>query len=361
MYRSITTAARRGDPTRPTAVPPPSTSLSKPKPAEKPTPPGTDAVALAELRNAAFTYDLLRSRNDPAQFWEMLRLARSRRAFEADLSPTPQAEESLRQELEAIRRNHAAMVSNLRRYLKPISGLPEPAERLEMALAFLLASAREHQAVAKWLAEPGKHEAKAAEKLRSLATITDPYREALRPWTLSVSLPAQEEPPLAQAEFSAPEASPGLDPQLVDALRRALQCREIFSGLYLESELWETFFLALHEPDRTQASLDVLHRDAESELLEELQVDAEALFEKVTEMRSLFAGWVASVREAAAGTRPADAAAFDVALGLAMSEPSAQERVSSWLEDPARHGKEAAATLGPWWGRVDGYLKAASA
>src|SRR5215470_7307659 len=98
MYR-ITTASRRGDPTRPTTVHPPSpSSVNKPKPAEKATPPGTDAVALAELRNAAFTYDLLRARNDPAQFWEMLRLARSRRAFEADLSPTPQAEESLRQE-----------------------------------------------------------------------------------------------------------------------------------------------------------------------------------------------------------------------------------------------------------------------
>src|SRR5256885_824556 len=54
-------------------------------------------------------------------------------------------------------------------------------DRFEMALAFLLASSREHQAVARWLAEPGRHEAKAAEKIRSLATITDPYREALLP------------------------------------------------------------------------------------------------------------------------------------------------------------------------------------
>src|SRR5262245_4322392 len=147
MYRSITTASRRGDPTRPTTVPPPSTSMAPPKAPDKPTPPGTDAVALAELRNAAFTYDLLRDRNDPAQFWEMLRLARSRRAFEADMSPTPQMEESLRQELDAIRRNHTEMVVKLRRYLKPIPGLPEGADRFEMALAFLMASSREHQAV----------------------------------------------------------------------------------------------------------------------------------------------------------------------------------------------------------------------
>jgi hypothetical protein len=342
---------------------------------EKPTPPGTDAAALTELRNAAATYDYLRGKDDPAQFWEMLRLARSRRALDGsaglEAAPSPAAEESVRQELDSIRRNYSTMVGNLRRYLKPISGLPEPAERFEMALAFLLASSREHQAVAKWLAEPGKHEAKAAEKLRSLANITDPYREALKPWTLKVGAIAVEEPALPEVVFSEvaePEPPPApkaaaLDPNLLEGLRRAVQCREIFSGLYLEAELWEAMVLATGEPDRTRAALDVLAQDAESELLEELQVDAEALFEKVTQVRSKYSAWVAALREAFS-RKPetqGDPGAFEVALGLAMSAPSTRSQVCLWLDDPSRHQKESADLLQQWWGQAAGYLKAAGA
>src|SRR5207248_10715385 len=183
--------------------------------------------------------DILRGKNDPVEFWETLRLARNRRALDAsagDAAPSPAAEGSLRQELDSIRRNQADMVRDLRRFLKPISGLPEAGDRFEMALAFLLASSREHQAVARWLAEPGRHEAKAAEKIRSLATITDPYREALLPWQLQAPVAAAEPAPLDEVQFSDPvpaetppaPAAAALDPAVLDGLRRAIQCREIF-------------------------------------------------------------------------------------------------------------------------------------
>src|SRR5438046_372424 len=149
MDRPITMSRPGRELPRPTTV-----SARAPSPAPKPSPPGTDALALAELRNAAHTYDFLRGKNDPVEFWETLRLARNRRALDAsagDAAPSPAAEGSLRQELDSIRRNQADMVRDLRRFLNPISGLPEAGDRFEMALAFLLASSREHQAVARWL------------------------------------------------------------------------------------------------------------------------------------------------------------------------------------------------------------------
>ena len=369
MNRPITMSSRS---LRATTVPGTSPKPAPPRPTVvvKPSPPGTDALALTELRNAAFTYDYLRAKNDPVQFWEMLRLARSRRAFDAEAgaasAPTPAMEASLGEELASIRRNYGPMVDNLRRYLKPIPGLPEPADRLEMALAFLLASVREHQAVAKWLAEPGKHEAKAAEKLRSLASITDPYREALRPWTLQVPEPAPaEEPDLPQAEFTMAEpeaAAPELDPTLIQGLQLAVQCREIFAGLYLDAELWETLVLTLVEPERMRMALDVLRQDAESELLEELQIDAEALFEKVGRVRSTYADWVGALRASLPEKRASheDARTFDVVLGLAMAAPATRSRVDSWLDDPAGHGRESAELLEPWWSQAADYLRAAA-
>jgi hypothetical protein len=332
-----------------------------PSPAPKPSPPGTDEAALCELRQAAFTYDYLRQKKDPVQFWETLRLARSRRAFDASTALSPALEESVRHELELIRRQHSAMVESLRRFLGPVSDLPEPQDRFEMALAFLLASTREHQAVAKWLAEPGKHEARAAEKLRSLAAITDPYREALKPWALEVPAPAKEPEPIGVAEFSdvEPPAPPArdsaLDPTLVEALRQAGQCREILGGLYLEAELWETMLLASRDPERTRVTLGVLAQDAESELLEELQVDAEALFARVTEQRSTYAGWVAAARAAFPGPQ---GAAFEVILALAVSSPATRDQMPLWADNPAAHRQDWVQMLEQGREEAEEYLKA---
>lgn len=162
-------------------------------PSAKPLPPGLQAGALAELQSAAATFDYLRSTGDPVEFWEALRLARSRRGLPAVdgcavQPPDADAEISLRKELDAIRERFVDLVGQLREFLQDTPGLPEPDERLELAIAFLMASSREHEAVAHWVKEPDKHRTKAAEKLRGLATITDPYREALKPWSLGASM-----------------------------------------------------------------------------------------------------------------------------------------------------------------------------
>lgn len=152
-------------------------------------PPGLQAAALDELRSAAATYDYLRSTGDPVEFWETLRIARNRRGLPATEGgavavPDPAAEEALLKELESVRGRFGDLVGELREFLKDAPGVPQPADRLELALAFLMASSREHEAVAAWLREPDKNRTRAADKIRSLAGITDPYREALKPWSL---------------------------------------------------------------------------------------------------------------------------------------------------------------------------------
>src|SRR5262245_37817102 len=101
MNRPVDRARQSRSNPDPPPPPPPS-----PKQPEPPPPPGTDAVALAELRNAAVTYDFLRKRNDPTQFWEVLRLARSKRAIAAPaegqefVPPAPEVEASIVTELD---------------------------------------------------------------------------------------------------------------------------------------------------------------------------------------------------------------------------------------------------------------------
>lgn len=157
-------------------------------------PPGLMPATLLELRSAAATYDFLRSTGDGTEFWEALRLARSHRGVAPPSVPGPEEAASIRQALDSLRERFSGMVGELRLFLEEASGLPEPSERFEMALAFLMASTREHDFVSLWLREPAKHRAKAAEKLRSMAAITDPYREALQPWSLDAEPPATDAP-----------------------------------------------------------------------------------------------------------------------------------------------------------------------
>jgi hypothetical protein len=312
------------------------------KPEAPPRHSGTDQAALTELRNACATYDYLRSKGDPAQFWEMLRLARSRRALLAPPegaapAPAPDVETGMVDELDALRRHYAPLVRNLRRYLKNVPGLPEPLDRLEWALAFLLVSAREHQGIARWLAEPGKHEAKAGEKLRSLATITDPYREALKPWTLQGSVADPEAREIPDPPRPAPVLS--IDAGSLETLRLAVRCREALAGIGHESELWETMLLVTMEPQSLQAALKP-------------QADREALrklVDGVGELREMYSEWVHSLRTFLTGKSlgAADPRAFEVGLGLLLATPSAQDRLGSWLEDPATGQEEVPGLLAP--------------
>jgi hypothetical protein len=150
---------------------------------------GLQDAALLELRSAAATSDYLRSTGDPGEFWEVLRLARSRRGLTpaADGAvPVPSDRElaGLQQALDGLRERFMELVAALRDLVKDAPGLPEAGERFEMALAFLLASPRDADALASWIRDPDPHRAKVVEKLRSMASVTDPYREALRPWSL---------------------------------------------------------------------------------------------------------------------------------------------------------------------------------
>ena len=152
------TAAR---PASPPAVPPP------PRRTEAPRTSGPEPTsALTELRNACATYDYLRSKGDPAHSgrpcgWRGA-AERSSRPSKEKRPPAPQ----WRPRSPRARHHPSAF-----RAARP--GPPElPEERSRTAGTARPARVgarvpprfrREHQAVARWLAEPAKHEGKAAE------------------------------------------------------------------------------------------------------------------------------------------------------------------------------------------------------
>jgi hypothetical protein len=309
---------------------------------------GTNDEVLVELRNAAATFDHLCEQGDPVQFWEALRLAKNRRCVVAPADgppapPAPAAQADLVKELASIRRQMSPMVASLRRFLKQVSGLPEPADRLEMALAFLLVSPREQQALAKWT-DPALHGPKAAEKLRSLAGVTDPYREALQPWTLKAAPPPAED---------LPEVT-------LDVLRRSLSCCEIFDGMQLGAALWETLFLLSLDAAAAGPAVDRLVGLFESGRLEEAETDAERLYGRVKELRSRYGRGVEQLGNFLTSVKllPPDECAFDVALALLLATPGSGPELRAWLETPEGGRERLAAQLKPFLPKAESLLQA---
>ena len=307
-------------------------------------PSGVDRAVLEELRQATRTYDYLRQFGEPIEFWEAVRLARARRNAPDPAAAKGSADGGLADELQVIRRQLSPMVRDLRRFLEKVPDLPPAGESLEVSLGFLLASSKEHQAVAKWLAESDKHLAKAASKLRSLWTIAAPYLDVLRPWSLDGQAAAKE----AASAAAAPPGPPVvLDPDLLDNLRRAFWTRAAFEATQLQAAFWEIMMLNSAERVPSQARLMRIIQAKKDRQLSTFHEETRYLHARLLTFRARHTRWVETLQKWLRGLPgvPRDETLFEMALGLAVVETDAQERIKAWLGAPQAHAKDAAEYL----------------
>lgn len=309
-------------------------------------PPGIDRAVLDELRQAVRTYDYLRQFGEPIEFWEAVRLARAHRGISdsAPEEPGP-AEEGLAEELQVLRRQLSPMVRDLRRFLESVPDLPPAGERLELALGFLLASSRQHEAVAKWLADSDKHLEKAASKLRGLADIAAPYLEVLRPWTLNgeKSTFTMEEP-AAPAPPPPPAAPVTIETEILDNLRRSVWCRRLFSEEQLEAAFWEVLMLNTAERIPTQARQAQIIQHKKDNQIAAFHEEARNLHARILPLRSRHGRWVdvfqAWLRDVPGV--PKDPGEFELAVAFAVVEVDGPARARKWLETPEASARAAA-------------------
>ncbi|HVE43217.1 MAG TPA: hypothetical protein VNM14_25300 [Planctomycetota bacterium] len=327
--------------------PPEGSAAPKGDPSTEPLPSGMDRAVLDELRAAARTYDYLRQFGDPIEFWEAVRLARSRRCAPDPSKGKGSADPGLAEELQVIRRQLSPMVRDLRRFLEKVPELPPAGEALEVALGFLLASSKEHQAVAKWLAESDKHLAKAASKLRSLATIAAPYLEVMRPWSLDGKYSAASEASAAAGSPAPAGPAVAIDNDLLDNLRRSFTTRAAFDATQLPSAFWEVLMLNTAERIPSQARLMRIIEAKKERQLSVFHEETRYLHGRMLTFRARHSRWVEAFQAWARGLQgvPRDEIFFDMAIALAVVEPDAQERARKWLAAPHAHAKEAAELL----------------
>jgi hypothetical protein len=330
-------------------------------------PQGIDRAVLEELIQATRTYDYLRAFGQPIEFWEAVRLARARRGVaegkEADSNgPDP----GLTEELQVIRRQLSPMVRDLRLFLRRVPELPPPGEALEVALGFLLASSKEHKAVAKWLSESDEHLDKCAGKLRSLYAIAEPYLGVLRPWSLDGKPPAP--PAGAPAAAAAGKAAPAetaappvaIDPDFLDNLRRAVWCRKLFAEAQLEAAFWEVLMLNTVERVPTQARQMRIVQAQKDKQLAVVHEETRNLHARVLPLRSRHGRWVDVLQNwlhSLPGV-PQDPGMFELAVAFAIVESDGQERARKWLGAPEAQARDAVAHLNGLAARAKAYVAA---
>jgi len=330
---------------------------SKPKSSE-PLPQGVDAAVLDELRQATRTFDYLRKFGEPIEFWEAVRLARARRGVAEDAVDSGKGvDEGLVEELRVIRRQLSPMVHDLRRFLRRVPDIPQEGEALEVALGFLLASSKEHKAVAKWLAESDEHLSKAASKLRSQSEIAKPYLEVLRPWNWDGKPPV---PPgaLQDAVFETPNVP--IEQDLLDNLRRAVWCRKLFTEAQLDSAFWELLMLNTAERVPTQARQMKIVQAYKDKQMAVLHEETRNLHARLLPIRARHSRWIdtfqAWLRELPGV--PKDAGMFELAIAFAVVELDGAERARRWMAAPEASAQAAAAHLAKLAMKAKAYVAA---
>lgn len=313
-------------------------------------PSGIDRAVLEELRQAVRTFDYLRRFGEPIEFWEAVRLARSHRGVAEGTDEEEEggvAQPGLAEELQVIRRQLSPMVRDLRRFLTRVPDIPPPGEPLEVALGFLLASSKEHKAVARWLAESDEHLEKAASKLRSLYTIAAPYLEVLRPWSLDGKPPelptkSKDAAPPPPAAYSGP-----VDPEVLENLRRAVWCRRLFAEAQLEAAFWEVLMLSSVERVPMQARQARIQQARNDNQLAAYHEETRSLHARILPIRTRHGRWVEMLQSwlhSIPGV-PKDEGEFELAVAFAVTESEGQARARQWLEAPEARAREAAAHL----------------
>jgi hypothetical protein len=304
--------------------------------------------------------------------------------------------------LEGIRERSGASITALRKFLVQVEGSPRESDTLELTIAFITISQKGREAVARWIADPPGQAADAAGKIKAISGIVEGYRKALREWKPVPPPPSSPldkesrpqlqprfqlvEPPLAgpllpsaHAAVAAPVAPPtppsppaprpvehkpalrpsesvspvtlilprGVNPDILEDVRRVDQCRKIFEETHQEIEVWEVFCLVMLEAELTRSQLEKLLAQKQAGEQQPFVDGAMQLFERLLKVRAQHGKFVRELRAylAALPIGTFGKETMEMALGFIIASPRGRDRAQLWLTDGSRYRQEAAGRL----------------
>jgi len=324
-----------------------------------------DPQVVEDLRVVEQGIRTLGSCGTRAEFWEVFTLLKTgREAFQRECERLDDSlsrgekrkvEPVIVEKLATIKSEYHPLARRLREFLgRSSSGLLDGMKQ-DLALVFLMGSAKARNSVSRWVKDPVGFAGEAALRLKILARLVDGYRRAL--------LEARREgaPPVSKPDTTVRSMSPStvkLKPEFVDDLRYVARCRRMFEGPETPPT-WDLVCLILLQREETRRSIDELGL---------LKVDgkpgefAGALYRfrgRLKDVRTQFdpiALPVGTYLKGIFGSFGGDA--DELALAFLMASSQGRHRAKQWLDDPELCRGEASASMNGLRTRAEYYLDA---
>lgn len=153
---------------------------------------------------------------------------------------------------------------------------------------------------------------------------------------------------------AAPAASPsslilprGVNPEILEDVRRVDQCRRIFEETGQSIEVWEVFCLVMLDSEVTRKSMDELTALKKAGNTTKFTEGALLLFERLLNVRAQYAKFVRDLRVfvAALPIGHFGKDTTEMALGFIVASGRGRERAQTWLTEPGRYKAEACGRL----------------
>jgi len=299
------------------------------------------------------------------EFWEVFTLLKTGRdAFQKECDRLVESmgrgekgkvEPAIVERLANIKSELHPLARRLREFLgKSPAGILDGMKQ-DLALVFLMGSARARQSVAKWVNDPVGSAAESSLRLKILSRLVDSYRRALLD-ARRESTPSPMKPDTTVRSMSPSTVK--LKPEFIDDLRYAARCRRMFEGPD-PAPTWDLVCLLLLQRDETRRAIDELGL---------LKVDgkpgefAGALYRfrsRLKDVRSQFdpvALPVGTYLKSIFGSFGGDA--DELALAFLMASSQGRHRAKQWLDDPELCRGEASASMNGLRTRAEYYLDA---
>ena len=139
----------------------------------------------------------------------------------------------------------------------------------------------------------------------------------------------------------------GVNPEVLEDVRRVDHCRKIFEETHQEIEVWEVFCLVMLDGEGTRTLLEQTLAHKEKANQRGFMDGALALFDRLVKLRAQHGKFVRELRgylaQLPVGSFGKET--MEMALGFIVASGRGRDRAQLWLQEPGRYKQEAAGRL----------------
>lgn len=345
---------------------------------ESASPSGVQPQILQALRLARASQAFLGTLARPPELWEAFLLSQAQRMLlrcwlelrvrRMDSQAAAEAEQSIVQRLEDVRREHGPWMAGLNVFLSCLRSIPADNEVHEIVLVLMHVSPQSREAALRWIADPIGTRGEAIEEMNGILRLAKAYHSAVGDGTTRRERDLEPSRPTAGGDAPAPSGqaearSPvtrilprGVKMETLQDVGRMDDCRRILKEFDPEVQVWECLCLVMSN-EASRQFIDELVRRKKAAEDQTFAQDARALFERLQAIRREYAPFVGRLAGFLAEL-PVGRYAIEtreLALGFIVAGEVGREHARLWLDKPEHYRQEAATRFEGLIGRAMNY------